>query len=138
MPGRGRAELLEALVGVAEALVAGTRRCPGCGRAPCACQAALAAIAEVRRRASRRGLWLVEDGIIDEVAVERALAGDVSVRLTPSERRVAVARSAGRLTRQETMRRFGVSGSTSARVRNTQKNYPGATVGAARACPVSH
>jgi len=82
--------------------------------------------------------WLPEDGIVDEVAIERALAGDLTVRLTPSERRVAVARSAGRLTRQETMRRFAVSGSTSARVRNTDKNYPGATESHAMAGSVSH
>jgi len=76
--------------------------------------------------------WLPEDGIIDEVAVQRALGGDDTVRMTPSERRVALARSEGRLTCDQVRRVLGMSGSTVARARNTIKNYPGATVSDAR------
>jgi len=71
--------------------------------------------------------WLPEDGIIDEVAVQRALSGDDTVRMTPSERRVALARSEGRLTCDQVRRVLGVSGSTVARVRNTIKNTLDAT-----------
>jgi len=81
--------------------------------------------------------WLPEDGIIDEVAVQRALSGDDKVRLTPSERRVALARSEGRLTCDQVRRVLGLSGSTVARARNTDKNCPGSTERAAMAAGVS-
>ena len=55
---------------------------------------------------------VADPDLVDEVAVERACAGD-PVRLTPVERRVAIARLLKRgLTPSQAAERLGMSGST--------------------------
>lgn len=64
----------------------------------------------------RPSRWLVEDGIVDEVAVERAVRGG-RVSLTLTERDEAVRRVAGSLSDVEVADLLGVSDRTVQRIR---------------------